>query len=152
MKKIREKPYIYWIICIFLLYLIANVLLTGFHQTLKNAIRYSDTFNWSELAFSSFLALVIGFLVAINSVYAYIRYKERKECRNAVAISGIGAVGGIVTGFCPLCIAGIVPLIFSLFGITLSFASLPLQGIEIQLLVIAILLISLKMLSKNRNI
>mgnify|MGYP001610521958 CR=1 FL=1 len=80
---------------------------------------------------------------------AYIKYKERKACKEASALTGIGAVGGFIVGVCPLCVTGIFPIILSFLGISFTFASLPFQGIEIQILVIGVLIIGLWLLSRK---
>ena len=105
-------------------------------------IVYAATVNWLKLGFSIFLSLTIAFFVAANFVLVYEKYKERKKCKEATISGGIGAVGGLVTGVCPLCVTGVLPLILGLFGVTFSFASLPLQGIEVQIFVLAILVFS----------
>ena len=150
MKRIFKKPYIFWIIGIFIFYLALNIIFSGFYQTIKLIIIYAKTVNWVELTLSVILSITIGILVSINSVYAFIKYRERKKCLEGKTLTGIGAIGGLVTGICPLCVTGLFPLIFSLFGVSFSLASLPFQGIEIQALVVMILLISLRMLSKNK--
>lgn len=150
MKLLFKKPYIYFIILIFLAYLGINVLLSGFYNTIPLILVYAKTVNWFKLGISLFLTLLIGILIALNSVLIYIKYRERKRCKKEITLSSAGAVGGLVAGVCPLCITGLIPLILGLVGISFSFASLPFQGIEIQVLVVAILLISLVNLSKNR--
>ena len=149
MKQVFKKPYVYWTALIFLFYIILNVLLSGFYSTIKLILVYANTVDWLTLGLSILLTLIIGFLVAVNSVLAFVKYKERKKCKEGVITAGIGGVGGLIVGVCPLCVIGLFPLIFSLFGIGFSFASLPLGGIEIQILVVIILLVSLKMLNKR---
>ena len=151
MKIAFKKLYVYWTIGIFVFYLGLNFLLSGFYDTLKLIIVYANTVNWFKLGTSITLTLLIGFLIAVNSVYFYIRYKERKDCRRAGIVAGSGAIGGLVVGICPLCIAGLLPLIFGFLGISFTFASLPFQGIEVQVLVLILLGISLSMLiNKNK--
>ncbi|MEM3091736.1 MAG: hypothetical protein QXD05_01245 [Candidatus Pacearchaeota archaeon] len=137
---------------IFILYLILDVFISGFNDTIPIIIAYSATVDWLKLGISLILTLSIGFLVAINGVYIYILYKERKKCKEGKILAGTGTVGGLVIGVCPLCVTGLFPLIFGLLGLSFSFASLPFQGIEIQILIIIILLTSFKMLTKHRNI
>ncbi len=149
MKRVFKKPYLYWTILIFLVYIILNILLSGFYNTLKLIIIYASTVNWLELGVSILLTLAIGFLVAVNSVLAYIKYKEREKCKEGITTAGVGTVGGLIVGVCPLCVTGLFPLILSLFGLTFTFAALPFKGIEIQILVVIILLISFRMLKKN---
>ena len=124
--------------------------ISGFYNTIPLIIVYAKTLNWLKLGFSLLLTLTIGFLVSVNSVLVYIKYKERKKCRG-VGTASVGAAGGLIVGVCPLCITGIFPLLLGLLGISFSFASLPFQGIEIQVLVIIILLISLYLLKKDNR-
>lgn len=149
MTQIFKKSYIYWIILIFILYIALNIIFSGFYNTIKLIIIYANTVDWLKLGISIILTLVIGFLVAVNSVTAYIKYKERKKCKEGVATASVGTVGGLIVGVCPLCVTGLFPLIFSFLGIGFSFASLPFGGIEIQVLVVIILSISLWMLKKR---
>ncbi|KAF0216767.1 MAG: hypothetical protein FD167_5168 [bacterium] len=149
MKIVFRKPYIYATIIIFAMYLLFLTLLSGFYNTIPLIIIYARTVSWAKLSLSIFLSLIIGLLVAINSVYVYAKYKERKQCKEAGTVATIGTVGGLVAGVCPLCVTGVFPLILGLFGISFSFASLPFQGIEIQLLAILILLVSLWMLNRK---
>lgn len=151
MKRVLERPYAYWIIGIFAVYLILNLIISGFYKTIPLIIKYAETVNWFELIISLSLSIIIGALIAINAVFSFIRYKERRQCKEADVLAGIGTVGGLATGFCPLCAAGLFPLIFGFFGVTFSFALLPLKGIEVQLAVILILSSSLILLSRKRR-
>lgn len=148
MKNILKKPYIFWIITIFLIYTILNFYISGFNNTFILILKYASTVNWTELIISIIFSITIGILVALNSVLVYIKYKERQKCKNQTVLAGLGAIGGLATGFCPLCVTGLFPLILSMIGITFSFASLPFKGIEIQFVVIILLIISYKMLKR----
>ena len=149
MRRVFQKPYVYWLIGIFVFYLILNVFVSGFNDTIPLIIAYASTVNWFKLGISLILTLVIGVLVALNAVYVYILYKEKKQCKEGKVLAGAGSVGGLIAGVCPLCVTGLVPLILGFFGIGFSFASLPFEGIEIQVLVIAVLSFSLKILSRK---
>lgn len=150
MKRFFSRPYVYWFISIFVGYLILDIIFSGFYNTIPLIIIYASTVNWLKLGVSLLLTLIIGLLVSLTAVFSYIKYKERKECRKGAALAGIGGVGGLIAGVCPLCITGIFPLLLSLFGISFSFASLPFQGIEIQILVVVILFVSLWILARDR--
>ncbi len=150
MRRIFSRPYLYWFIGIFVFYLLLNILLSGFYNTLKLIVIYASTVDWVKLGISLILTLAIGFLVAVNSVYVYILYKERKSCKEGKALAVTGGVGGLIVGVCPLCVTGLIPLVLGLLGIGFSFASLPLQGIEIQFLIFAILLAGLHFLRKRK--
>ena len=149
MKEIFRKPYVYWFAGIFLVYLVLNVLISGFYNTIPLIIVYANTVNWLNLGLSLLLTLIIWFLVAVNGVLVYVKYKERKKCRGA-GIAGVGTIGGLVVGVCPLCVTGLFPLILGLLGVSFSFSSLPFQGVEIQILVILVLVFSLINLSRNK--
>src|SRR3989344_4067052 len=117
-KVVLKKPYLYFFILIFLFYILLNVWLSGFYQTIKLIFIYANTVNWLELIISIFFTIIIGLLVAVNFVYVYIKYKERKKCLKESVVATAGGVGGLVVGVCPLCITGLFPLIFSFFGVS----------------------------------
>lgn len=148
MRHLFKKPYIYWLFAIFIVYILINILLSGFYNTIPLILKYASTVNWLKLTISIILTLAIGVFVSLNSVLVYIKYKERKTCKNESLLTGAGLVGGIATGVCPLCVAGIFPLLLSLLGISFSFASLPFQGIEIQILVLILLIVGFVNLRK----
>ena len=150
MKILLKKPYIYFVILIFLIYISLNVILSGFYNTIPLILVYAKTLNWFKLGISLFLTLTIGVLIAFNSVLIYVKYKERKKCKRELSLSSAGAIGGLVMGVCPLCVTGLIPLILGFIEVSFSFASLPFQGIEVQVLVVIILLTSLINLSKKR--
>ena len=149
MPRVFKKPYIYWTIGIFISYMILNIFISGFYKTIQLVFIYAKTVNWFELTISLVFSLTIGILVAINVVYSYILYKERKKCMEGNTLTSIGTLGGLVAGVCPLCVTGLFPLIFGLFGLSFSLASLPFKGLEVQVVVIVLLLFSLYLL-KNK--
>ena len=149
MRRIFQRPYVYWTISIFLVYEVLNFFISGFNKTLELIIKYASTVNWFELIISLILSLGIGIFIAINAVYVYILYNERQRCGKYVGATGVGVIGGLATGFCPLCVSGLLPLILGLFGVSFSFASLPFQGIEVQAIVLVILLVNFYYLKKR---
>src|SRR3989344_756213 len=149
MKTLLKKPCVYFIILIFLVYLSLNIILSGFYNTITLILVYAETVNWFKLGISLFLTLAIGYLIAFNSVLIYVKYKERKKCKKEFTLSSVGAIGGLVVGVCPLCVTGLIPLILGFIGVSFSLASLPFQGIEVQVLVVIILLVSLINLSRK---
>jgi hypothetical protein len=140
MNLILKKPYIFYTILIFTLYVVLSFFISGFYTTIPLIAIYFKTINWGKLFLSVFLTITIGLLVAINSVLSYIRYTERKTCRDGATLTAIGTIGGL-TGVCPLCVVGIFPLILSAIGISFTFATLPFNGIEVQAGILALLLV-----------
>ena len=149
MKKVFKKPYVYWFVGIFILYLIINLLISGFYDTIPLIIANAKTVSWFKLAISLFLSFTIGFFVAVNSIYVYMIYKQRKTCKIGTTTTSLGTIGGLITGFCPVCITGLFPLMLGFLGISFSLASLPFQGIEIQFVVLLLLIFSYKMIEKE---
>tara|TARA_Y100000034_G_C6757265_1_gene337010 strand:- start:196 stop:657 length:462 start_codon:yes stop_codon:yes gene_type:complete len=151
MKQIFKKPYVYWLIGIFVIYLIITVYISEFYIIVKHIPQYLDTIKWHKLIFSSLLALIIAALVSINSVFAFIQYKARKDIMAEGGVICAATIGGVATGLCPACVTGLFPLVLSLFGISFSFLDLPFEGVEIQILIIVVLLISLYFLYNEKR-
>ncbi|MEM3074904.1 MAG: hypothetical protein QW727_03115 [Candidatus Pacearchaeota archaeon] len=149
MKFLIKKPYIYFVTGIFFFYLVLNFLLSGFYSTIPLILKYSNTINWLKLGTSLVMTLLIGILVSLNSVLIFIKIKKKVECKKEIALNFTGAVGGLIVGVCPLCITGVFPIILGLIGISFSFATLPFEGLEIQVLIFLILLIGFIILKKE---
>ncbi len=151
-KTVFKKPYVYYFFLIFFSYLILNVIISEFYVTIQYIPKYLETIKWSELVLSGIFTLIIGFLISVNSILIYLKYKERKNVKKQTLVTSIGTVGGFATGVCTACVAGLFPLIFGLFGVSFSFLSLPFKGMEIQLLIILILSVNLYYLNKEKKV
>ena len=147
-----KKHYVYYFFLIFFSYLILNVIISEFYVTIQYIPKYLETIKWSELVLSGIFTLIIGFLISVNSILIYLKYKERKNVKKQTLVTSIGTVGGFATGVCTACVAGLFPLIFGLFGVSFSFLSLPFKGMEIQLLIILILSVNLYYLNKEKKV
>lgn len=139
LKQVLRRPYVYWLSGIFLLYLVLTSIFSQFYITIQYIPHYLDTINWTELILSIFFTLIIASLVAINSVYGYIKYKERARVKKATALTCAATIGGFSTGVCAACVTGLFPLILGFFGVTFSWGMLPFKGMEVQALIIAVL-------------
>ncbi|MGK0209420.1 MAG: hypothetical protein ACI83O_000697 [Patescibacteria group bacterium] len=140
MRFIFKKPFIFLFFFSFLLYVLALYVVSDFSTTFRLVLQYADSLNWGKLAFSFFLSLAIGFFVAVNICYVVREYAGKQQCRKGGILTTTGLFAGLSLGVCPLCIGGFLPLFLALFGITFSFGSLPFAGIEIQLLVLALMI------------
>lgn len=147
MKRLLKKPYIYWVIGIFLVYITLNVILSQFYSTIAYLPYYLNKVKWVDLILSIFFSTTIGILIAMNMVFAYIRHKEKKTAKEC-AMTSVATIGGFSTGICSACMTGAIPLIFSLAGVTLSWGELPFKGMEIQVILIGILGGSIYLLKK----
>ena len=146
-KIVFEKPYVLWTVLIFMIYMVANILLSQFYHTLKYIPYYVSSIRWGEFVFSIVFSILIGLLIAINTVIVYIRHRERKT-RKESALTCAATLGGFATGICSACIAGFFPFLFEMAGISISWTALPFNGIEVQAVIVTLLLVNLHMLRK----
>ena len=142
MKELLKPPTLYWMIGIFVVYSMTNIILSEFYITVQYIPYYLDTIHWSELLVSTLLFLAIGFRISVNSVMTYKHYTERKSAAKGGFMTCVATIGGLATGVCSACTIGAIPLALSSLGITAGFASLPFKGIEIQLAVLGILIVN----------
>jgi len=151
-KSVFKRPYIYFFILIFIVYLTLDIIISQFYVTIRYIPKYLNTINWFELGLSIFLTLVIAFLVSLTLLLSYLKYKQRQNVKKGLTVAALGTTGGFAAGVCTACVAGIFPFIFSLFGISFSWLSLPFKGLEFQIFVIILLIISLYLLNKSDHI
>ena len=151
MKRIIQKPYLYWLGGIFLVYLALNVYLSQFYVTAQYLTVYASSVKWRKLLLGMLFTVLIAALVAANSVSGYIRWKERQSVKKTGAIACIGSIGGLATGVCSSCVTSVFPLVLGLFGVTFSWVSLPFQGLEVQALLIVLLSLGLYMVWRKKG-
>ena len=144
-KIVFTKPYIYSFIIIFLLYLTINYFINGFSETAPVFFSFNLNIIIPLIIFNLFIAVLVG--VTINLIY--IKFKEYKKIHKGHGFSSLGMFVGLLGGACPGCFAGLFPAFMGLFGITASLSSLPLFGMELQLLSIILLLISIYLLTND---
>lgn len=149
MKKIFKKPYAYWTIGLFVVYLSLAVYFSEFYKTVQYIPYYTNTIKWPELITSIIFTITIGALVSINTVYAFTKFQERKNIYKQGTTTCIAAVGGFATGVCPACVTGLFPLAMGTLGISFTWGLLPFKGLEVQAFIIAILGVSLYFLNKK---
>lgn len=152
MKQAFLKPYRYYLFAIFGAYLALNIYLSQFYITAQYLPRYLSTIRWESLLLSIIISIAIAFFVAVNSILLYQKYKQRAALKKHSFFTGLGTLGGFATGICPACISGVIPLILSSLGLGISFLALPLQGLEIQMGVLALLGVNTYFLSKEKKV
>ena len=93
-------------------------------------------FNWSQLFLSGVTAVLLG----LSAAMLLFIFRQRRENRAESAPSTLtGTIIAAVASGCPVCGAWLLPLL----GIAGSLAVFPLQGLEIRLLAIALLIYSI---------
>jgi|TARA_Y100000310_G_scaffold325669_1_gene389465 hypothetical protein len=143
-KVIVTKPYVYYFIFIFLLYIFFNVIVNKVYVT-KDILIYNLSFGIPYVFFN----LLIASLVAVNINLMVLKFKELKRINNGEkGLTSFGVFMGVLGGACPGCFVGLFPAFLGLFGVTASLSVLPLYGIEIQI-VSALLLIGSAYLLTN---
>lgn len=148
-KKVFKRPYVYFFIAIFLVYLAATIIISQFYITIQYIPHYLSTIKWHEFIIAGVFSISIAILVAINSVLLYLKWKERISLKKQSFLASLAALGGFSTGICPACISGLFPLLFSALGTSFTFLSLPFKGLEIQLLVIIMLMLNMYLMEKK---
>jgi len=148
-RNIFKRPHVYWLIGIFFVYLALTIYLSEFYITIKYIPSYLDTIQWSELIISGFFTLTIAALVSVNSVYGFMKYKQRRSIKKTGALTCAATVGGFATGVCPACVTGAFPLVLGFFGVSFTWGALPFQGLEIQAALILLLALGLYFLKKK---
>ena len=160
-KKTLQRPYLFWVISIALFYITLNIFISKFYLTIFYAPYFLDTINWNDFLLSIGFTLVIGILVAINIVTAYLHYQENKQhlqsksCtakdKTATVFASFGAFIGLATGVCSACTPIILPFLFSIFGVTLTWSSLPISGFHVQAVLALLLSLNLYYFQWHEN-
>lgn len=151
MKRVFRKPFIYWMLGIFFVYLTINIIVSQFYITVQYVPYYLDQLNWFELVGSFVLAVAIASLISVNSVFGFIKYQERKAfAKGSTAATCAGTVAGLSTGVCAACVSGVFPTVLGVLGVSFSWAALPLGGVEVQLATAAVLATSLYFLNRRK--
>jgi len=151
LQKIKEaivkKPYVFYLVIIFLGYLGLNIWL---NQTF---VTFSVLFTAYKLSFAIpfvALSLITAFLVAVTINLIILKFKEFRAVNKTSGIAAVAIFLGFVGGACPGCFVGIFPAIVGIFGASLTLTSLPLNGLEIQIASSLILILSIHLLTRNK--
>ncbi|MBS3072977.1 hypothetical protein J4477_04045 [Candidatus Pacearchaeota archaeon] len=146
-QAILERPYVFYFIVTFLLYIAINVLINQAYITFNTFFSiYRPSFYIPYIL----LNLFVAFLVALNISLIIIKFREINSMSGAEGFSILGVIGGLIGGACPGCIAGLLPSILGILGVAgFSLYNLPFHGLEIQILSIVLLIIGALLLSRD---
>jgi len=148
-QKIKQvtvtKPYIYYFIAIFFIYIIINIFTNKLYIVAPVILSY----NLKIIIPFMILGLLIAILVPININLIILKFKQIKQLNKESGLSFLGVFGGLLGGACPSCFVGVFPAFLGLFGITASLSSLPFFGIEILIGSAIFLIIAIIFLTKD---
>lgn len=151
-KKIKEaifrKPYSFYFIFLFFLYLLFNIWINKLYITYRVLI---DNFYYG--IFLIFFMILVAFLTALNINLIIIKFKEYKKFNYESGwFTSIAVFLGFMGGACPGCIVGLFPAFAGIFfGSGISLNILPFKGIELQILSVLLLVLSANLLSKSNT-
>jgi len=110
----------------------------SFPDLLEGKLIVNPFLEFSGVIYLTVFPLLLGLTITLHY------YKIKKISSKGIHFSSLaGFITGIFTTACPAC----PPVILSLLGITTAFAVLPFGGNEIRVLSIALLLISIYLVS-----
>ncbi|MHB1176663.1 MAG: hypothetical protein ACYCZJ_16250 [Sulfuriferula sp.] len=105
--------------------------------------------NFGVLAAFSATAIPLLFGVDIAMIVYFLRQKRARLPRGEIAAGVGGAASGAVAAGCAACGSFLLATILSFFGASGALALLPLQGEEIGLLSIALMLLSIFLIARK---
>ena len=148
-KKAFSFPYYIIFLFVFLFFISLNIFVNDLYITVPAILSNTSFLGIAFIAST----IIVGLLVALNINLVIMKIKQLKTLRKFSKRAGGATAGGIFAGVlgaaCPGCFAGLFPAFLGLFGITATSMILPLNGLEIQLFSVVLLIISIFMLSKG---
>lgn len=144
-KVISTRPYVYSFILIIFIYLGINF----FINDLSGTAPVLFNFNLNVIIPFLILNLIIAILVGISINLVWLKFKEYKFVNKEHGLTFFGVFIGLMGGACPGCFVGLFPAFIGLFGVTASLSSLPLFGLELQLISLGLLILSIYLLTNE---
>jgi len=144
-NKTKKDIFIFFLS--FFLYIILTVVVNKVYITYKTLFLFEKTYFLTFV----FLTIIISFLFGIIVNLLRKRLKDSRDVRKSIGLAPAGVVVGILGGACPGCVSGLLPLVFAFFGFSFSLLSLPLNGLELLLFSIILMVISLYYLTKEQK-
>jgi hypothetical protein len=145
-KSVLRIPHLYLFLLVVVIFTIIN---TYFNELYIVGL--------SIFRINPFISIPYITLIAMNTIFvgitftlAYVRFKEVGIITPHVTITSFfGSFFALVTGACPGCVSGLLPVVAGIFGSSLNLNSFPLYGLEIQILSSLLLLFGVYQLSKE---
>ncbi len=147
-RGITEKPYVFYFIGIFLIYIAINLAINQIYNFLPV---FTSLALWFRVSFLLFTFLLIPGMAALTINLSIIKFKEMRavSSKGGGGFTFAGMFGGILGGACPGCFVGLFPAFLGLFGITASLSILPFYGLEIQAASAGFLIVAIILLTRD---
>lgn len=147
-NALLKRPYIFYFIIIFLVYVGLNIFINESLDTFSILSSFNKNF---LVPFLIFNFLFIPFLIGLNINLAIMKFKEVSQMasKGASGFGFVGIFGGVLGGACPGCFAGLFPALLGLFGITVTLSIFPLNGLEISIASVILLIVGTVLLSRE---
>lgn len=147
-RAITEKPYIFYFIGIFLIYIAINLIA---NQLYVNLEVFTSFALWFRIPYLLFGFLLIPALVALTINLSIIKFREMRlvKSKGSRGFTFLGMFGGVLGGACPGCFVGLFPAVLGLFGVTASLSVLPFYGLEIQAASVGFLVVAVILLTRD---
>ena len=140
------KPYGRYFLITFILFFTFNILV---NQSLVLYLNPGGLVPWFAVLFFG-LNIFVSLLVSLNINLVIMRYKDvGGVSAKGGTLGSLGVIGGIFGGSCPACFAGVFPALMGGLGVAVDFRAFPLHGLEMQIIAVALLLISIHMFLKD---
>ncbi len=147
-RAILEKPYVFYFIGIFLVYVALNLFINKIYVNLSI---FTSFVLWFRIPYLLFGFLLIPALAALTINLSIIKFKEMRYVKNKSSggFTFLGVFGGVLGGACPGCFVGLFPAVLGLFGVTASLSILPFYGLEIQAASMGFLVVAVILLTRD---
>ncbi|MBP9758468.1 hypothetical protein KBD45_02135 [Candidatus Dojkabacteria bacterium] len=144
--NIFKRPYLYVFITVIIAYLAINIYFNELYVVGLKILRYNPAVSIPYITFN----IINTFFIGVSMTLGFVRFVELGIINaKASIISVIGSTFALLTGACPGCISGLLPVVAGMFGSTLNLNSFPFHGIEIQALSTLLLLFGINQLTKD---
>jgi hypothetical protein len=141
---LSDRAYALLFIVLSAAYFALNLLLNQFADTLPLFLSFNLFFVIPYFA----LTIMIALLVALNLTIIVFKLRQMMNMKKETGVAALGMFGGFLGGACPGCVAGVFPVLASVFGVNIALSSLPFYGFEFQVPAFAILIVGLYVVAK----
>lgn len=127
------------------IFLLLNIYINQLHVIGFAVFGYNPVIIVPYLIFTLLNTILTG--ISINLIIMRFRALGFRSTGGG-GLSALGTMGALITGACPGCIAGFLPVFIGIFGINVPVTDLPLFGIGLQAVSFLLLLLGIYLLTR----